>query len=107
MKGKGKEGDEDERGEERRRKREQEGARTYVSDVGRKTRGGCELLVFYCSLGVICDVVVLSFERLLSRYGPGSARRPLLNNVYGDSVTKSQLRITVRYRKYKSHAIVE
>lgn len=53
----------------RARKREQEGARTYVSDVGRKTRGGCELLVFYCSTGVICGVVVLSFERLLSRYG--------------------------------------
>lgn len=37
----------------------------YVSDVGRKTCG-CELLVFYCSLGVICGVVVSSFERLLS-----------------------------------------
>jgi len=44
-------------------------ARTYVSDVSRKTRGGCELLVFYCLPDVICGVVVLSFERLLFRYG--------------------------------------
>lgn len=44
------------RGEEERESRKV--ARTYVSDVGRKTRGGCELLVFYCSPGVICGVVV-------------------------------------------------
>lgn len=59
-----------------------------VSDVGRKIRGGCELLVFYCSSGVICDVVVLSFERLLYRRGVYNRRdrlRSLLNDVHGDS----------------------
>jgi len=59
---------------EKRERRETRDSGTYVSDVGRKIRGGCELLVFYCSVDVICGVVVLSFERLFSRrevYSPG------------------------------------
>jgi hypothetical protein len=40
---------------------------TYVNDVGGKTLGWvCELLVFYCSPDVICDVAVLSLERVSS-----------------------------------------
>lgn len=50
----------------RERGKKRNGARRAARmrrDAGGKTRGGCELLVFYCSSGVICGVVVLSYER--------------------------------------------
>lgn len=57
-----------------------------MSDVGRKTRGGCELLVFYCSPDMICDCRIVVRMGCTAEIGLG----PLPNNVHGDSVTKSQ-----------------